>query len=493
MPGNASTLVPVDRLVLDPLLQCRAAVDQEVVDAYAELLTEGARFPPISVIEADDQLLVTDGWHRALAHRKAERKEIEAEIHPGTRRDALLAAVKANSDHGLQRSTRDKRRAVRLLLADAEWCRLSSRDLAPLAGVSHAFINQARKRYGLKPGVLLTDERIEEVDGELPEVWRALMAKASPYEQAALEAIRTERSPRKLRGDTWGQRGAAFDQRRKELARSAWPWPEDETEEARAARWATLDTVDDIEAALRSADLPGGDLAAGYALLDAALEAPNAGTWAADRLRRALDGRPRLLAELEDAVAKSEAHRQADPFSQARAIVAMPEPSAQAEAVRQADARVLNNLAARQLHPEVRDGVYRARVVGDAVETCPHPHCDGWVRPGNYPTCMHCGNNPDHLRRSWTEGLRAAAWLLEASPDHGMLVAGVRVDATAIRILAALEDIGVHELPPALCEAVQAWRAASPATVIAAHEEEEQADKEEDQADEGSDDLEAVA
>ena len=46
--------------------------------------------------------------------------EIEAEIRDGTRRDAILYAVGANSDHGMKRSNRDKRNAVMTLLKDPE-------------------------------------------------------------------------------------------------------------------------------------------------------------------------------------------------------------------------------------------------------------------------------------------------------------------------------------------------------------------------------------
>jgi len=64
---------------------------------------------------------VGDGHHRAKAALATGLTEIDAEVMPGTRRDALLYALSANRVHGLKRSNADKRHAVLLILADAEW------------------------------------------------------------------------------------------------------------------------------------------------------------------------------------------------------------------------------------------------------------------------------------------------------------------------------------------------------------------------------------
>jgi hypothetical protein len=51
-------------------------------------------------------------------------------------RDALLYSISSNAEHGLPRSNADKRKAVRLLLADAEWGKWSDRESARRCQVS---------------------------------------------------------------------------------------------------------------------------------------------------------------------------------------------------------------------------------------------------------------------------------------------------------------------------------------------------------------------
>jgi hypothetical protein len=50
----------------------------------------------------------------------------------------------ANGEHGLPRTNADKRRAVELLLADAEWSQWSDREIARRAAVNKFLVNQMR-------------------------------------------------------------------------------------------------------------------------------------------------------------------------------------------------------------------------------------------------------------------------------------------------------------------------------------------------------------
>jgi len=70
--------------------------------------------------------------------------------------DALLYSISSNAAHGLPRSNADKRKAVRLLLADAEWGQWSHREIARRCQVSQWFVSRLRKGashngYELKP------------------------------------------------------------------------------------------------------------------------------------------------------------------------------------------------------------------------------------------------------------------------------------------------------------------------------------------------------
>ena len=160
---SGPTVLPLASLTLDPALQCREAIDPDVVAEYAELIRNGTRFPAVRVVaiaggdEEDDALVLVDGFHRYEAHSDAGSADILVEMAEGTRRDAMIEAAKANTNHGLRRTTIGKRRAVRLLLRDAECCHLSGRELATMSGTSHTFVNETRSRYGVAVGELLTE------------------------------------------------------------------------------------------------------------------------------------------------------------------------------------------------------------------------------------------------------------------------------------------------------------------------------------------------
>lgn len=66
---------------------------------------------------------------------------------PGCLRDAILAAVGANADHGLRRKPEDKRRAVLTLLNDpeGEWNKKSDNEIANLCNVSNHFVAKVKK------------------------------------------------------------------------------------------------------------------------------------------------------------------------------------------------------------------------------------------------------------------------------------------------------------------------------------------------------------
>jgi hypothetical protein len=95
---------------------------------------------------------LADGFHRTHAARSAGVEEIAAEIHSGTKRDAILYSVGANADHGKRRTPADKRKAVMTLLTNPDvandpqtgepW---SDNQIAKLCHVSHPFVGKVRR------------------------------------------------------------------------------------------------------------------------------------------------------------------------------------------------------------------------------------------------------------------------------------------------------------------------------------------------------------
>ncbi|HTI79469.1 MAG TPA: ParB N-terminal domain-containing protein [Acetobacteraceae bacterium] len=104
----------LNALTLDVELQPRAAIDRSVLENYVQLLVDGVRFPPVVVFREDNVLWLADGFHRWHAHKVIDADTINATIHDGTRRDALLYSLSANAKHGLQRGATDYTRAYEI-------------------------------------------------------------------------------------------------------------------------------------------------------------------------------------------------------------------------------------------------------------------------------------------------------------------------------------------------------------------------------------------
>ncbi len=129
---------------IDGGTQTRATLNAETIREYAEAMTRGEEFPPVVVFYDGSQYWLADGFHRVQAAQDAGQDEIDADIHQGTQRDAVLHSVAANAKHGLPRSAEDKRRAVLRLLEDDEWSTWSDRKIAEVTNTSHPFVGKIR-------------------------------------------------------------------------------------------------------------------------------------------------------------------------------------------------------------------------------------------------------------------------------------------------------------------------------------------------------------
>ena len=105
--------VNLTEIRIDGGTQPRAALNQAAVDDYAEVID---RLPPGKGMFDGAAIWLWDGHHTYFAHKKAGRDEMAVDVTPGTLRDAILASLSANAEHGLRRTNEDKRKAVRVLL-----------------------------------------------------------------------------------------------------------------------------------------------------------------------------------------------------------------------------------------------------------------------------------------------------------------------------------------------------------------------------------------
>lgn len=137
--------INIEEIRIDGGTQSRVEINQQVVADYVEAIKAGVRMPPVSLYFDGAAYWLVDGFHRYHAHNQAGKKSIDAESKSGTQREAVLYSVGANSDHGLRRSNADKRKAVGILLADAEWSKWSDRQIAEACAVSNNFVSELRR------------------------------------------------------------------------------------------------------------------------------------------------------------------------------------------------------------------------------------------------------------------------------------------------------------------------------------------------------------
>ncbi len=97
--------------------QMRVEMKPDVVREYADDMAAGAVFAPVDVYYDGSIYWLADGYHRVAAARKLDRETIDATVHEGGERDAILHGIGSNDSHGIRRTQADKRRAVELALA----------------------------------------------------------------------------------------------------------------------------------------------------------------------------------------------------------------------------------------------------------------------------------------------------------------------------------------------------------------------------------------
>jgi uncharacterized ParB-like nuclease family protein len=138
----------IGALVMDERLQSRTEINENTVSEYAEAITAGADFPPVLVYFDGISYYLTDGYHRLLAHKRAEKVSIFCNVVQGTLRDAIFHSTGVNADHGMRRTYADKRKAVMTLLDDFEWEGMANGQIAKHCHVSPSFVSDLRKGIG---------------------------------------------------------------------------------------------------------------------------------------------------------------------------------------------------------------------------------------------------------------------------------------------------------------------------------------------------------
>ena len=135
--------VKLSLITIDAGTQAREKINQDVVNEYAQLMSEGTIFPPIVVF--GEKNILADGWHRFFAHRAAGLKEIEIDSREGDVRDAIFYGFGANKHRGLQMNQADTKNIIGRMLMDQEWSKLGDRKIADHVGVSSTTVLRIRQ------------------------------------------------------------------------------------------------------------------------------------------------------------------------------------------------------------------------------------------------------------------------------------------------------------------------------------------------------------
>jgi ParB-like chromosome segregation protein Spo0J len=138
-------------ILVEPGMNPRAELSEAAVEDYAALYAAGHKLDrhgkPV-VFRQERGGRVTDrlasGFHRYAAARRAGLGELECEVRPGGRHEALVFALQQNTDFGVRRTRADLARAVEIALADPRLAKLSNRELAQLLDCDESAVRRRR-------------------------------------------------------------------------------------------------------------------------------------------------------------------------------------------------------------------------------------------------------------------------------------------------------------------------------------------------------------
>jgi hypothetical protein len=143
------TKIDISTIRIDGGTQSRKQVYEETVSRYTEHLTDGGVMPEVVVFDDGKHIWLADGFHRYHAHKRAGFTSIDCDVRFATKRDAFIFSRGANAEHGLPRTTEEKRLSVISCLEDIELCDLSNREIAKICRTSDMTVGRIRKAMDL--------------------------------------------------------------------------------------------------------------------------------------------------------------------------------------------------------------------------------------------------------------------------------------------------------------------------------------------------------
>ncbi len=139
-------ILPIASIRVDGGTQPRAVLDFDAIEDYAEAMTGGVKFPPVTVFYDGDSYWLADGFHRVKAAYAAGFDSVLCDVHQGTIEEAQWYSFSANRGNGLRRTTQDKQRAVKAALVHGRGTTLSDTQLARHIGVDQKTVTNWRRQ-----------------------------------------------------------------------------------------------------------------------------------------------------------------------------------------------------------------------------------------------------------------------------------------------------------------------------------------------------------
>lgn len=166
----------LSQIKLDPNLMMRVALNQDIVDEYAQAMLDGDKFPAVIIFNDGDENYLVDGFKRYYACKKNGFEIIDADVQMGTYDDAFdYAFVTANRKNGDHYTPEDKRFQLRIAMDKPKYASKSDRELSRILGVSNTFVSKIRKAAGKQPDRMEITRKGKEISIANPK-------KEQPYE-----------------------------------------------------------------------------------------------------------------------------------------------------------------------------------------------------------------------------------------------------------------------------------------------------------------------
>ena len=135
----------ISKITVDADTQVRTEISSDVVAAYAERMTEGDVFPPISVFSDGNRYILADGFHRVMAAKRNGFTDIEANVLQGAAKDALWYSLGANRANGQRLNRGDLTHAI--TIAIKTWPDKTQADIAEQVGCSQSYVAKVKSDY----------------------------------------------------------------------------------------------------------------------------------------------------------------------------------------------------------------------------------------------------------------------------------------------------------------------------------------------------------